>query len=409
MRDKIMTKWLPYGALVYLTVFGFSAAVVAEEYILSTDARYLRAGNEASIVITILGDGSEASEIPVRLSGFLLQQGTQLTVELETIEGGQVAALGYRQVHYRFLVPPTMQPGLAELRLDNHETSGLLVEIDHQRPEKHAMDRPSGDKDTANPVHKQEQEPVATSSAEVRLLDGLSTYKPIYFLGGIDPTDAKFQISLKYQLFNENGDWGRNNRWLRGFHLAYTQVSFWDLASESKPFEDTNFMPEVFYGLEGLTAAFLPRGGAFDLQVGFQHESNGRDGFDSRSLNVLYQRAAYRQPLGGKWFAKLTGDFWSYVGSLGDNPDIADFRGHSSFQLTAGHEQGVQLSAYRRGRLGQGKSSYLFDLTFPLTAPGVVKRLNFNLHGQLFTGYGENLLTYDQKETRFRIGLGIHR
>lgn len=363
---------------------------------MSMDVPSATVGRPERVMVTVLNDTKEAYQVPVRLSVRVgrSEEGT-LTMLSRTEE--IVPAGGFRQISYSLEVQGSVQAGPAEIVLLGHVSTPILVDFNKAEVEDCILDTPILDN------------PLSESTDKRRLLDGLKTYEPIYFIGGLNPTDAKFQISLKYQLFNENAPWVKRNYWLRGFHLAYTQVSFWDLSSPSKPFEDTNFKPEVFYGLEGLEWDFLPDGSDVDLQFGLLHESNGRDGENSRSLNILYSRATYRQAIRDGWFAALSSDLWSYVGSLDDNPDIADYRGHSSLRLTAGKDDGVQLSAYRRGKIWSGKSSYLLDLTFPLVSPGATKKLNFNIHAQLFTGYGENLLTYREKETRFRVGLGIHR
>jgi len=379
---------------------GLAGAAAAQDMVLASQHRFFKAGENAEILVTFLNKTKAPIGIPATIGGDLFQSHSRFDVVLSTRQTGSISPGAFAQVTYYVPLPADLISGLMELVVRDTGATSLLLEVGRSDRKQLAQT-----KDTQN---EDEQDKLPDNKPSF-LVDGLSPYKPIYFLGGVDPTDAKFQISFKYQLFNNKGDWAKHNHWLRGFHLAYTQVSFWDLAGDSRPFEDTNFMPEVFYGLKDLELKFLPGDPTVDLQAGFQHESNGRDGLDSRSLNIIYGRAAYRHGFGLNWFAKISGELWSYTGDLEDNPDIADFRGHSSFRLTAGHEKGVQLSAYRRGRIGQGKSSYLFDLTFPFATPGTQKRLNFNLHAQLFTGYGENLLTYKQKETRFRLGLGLYR
>ena len=120
-------------------------------------------------------------------------------------------------------------------------------------------------------------------------LDNLSVYEPIYFLFGVDPglEESKFQLSLKYRLFNPAGWMAAKAAWLSGFHLGYTQRSIWDLKANSKPFDDTSYMPELFYLLPKIELNSA-RISAFGIQGGFQHESNGKGGEDSRSTNHFY-------------------------------------------------------------------------------------------------------------------------
>jgi outer membrane phospholipase A len=110
-------------------------------------------------------------------------------------------------------------------------------------------------------------------------VENLSIYEPIYFLLGVDPglEESKFQLSFKYRLFNPGGWMAARAAWLSGFHLGYTQRSVWDLESTSEPFDDTSYMPELFYLLPKIDLN-TARVSAFGIQGGFQHESNGKGG-----------------------------------------------------------------------------------------------------------------------------------
>ena len=114
-----------------------------------------------------------------------------------------------------------------------------------------------------------------------------SVYEPLYFLAGTDLSESKFQISFRYRLFNPAGSLSQRFPALSGFNFAFTQTSFWDLASDSAPFEDTSYKPEMFY----LTRNWVTRPGwlkGLFFQGGFRHESNGRGEEFSRSTNTLY-------------------------------------------------------------------------------------------------------------------------
>lgn len=228
------------------------------------------------------------------------------------------------------------------------------------------------------------------------ILDNFDSYEPIYFLMGNDPFHAKIQISFRYQVFHK----------MPGLNVAYTQKFLWDLQSFSKPFRDTNFLPQVFYRWDF-------EQGKHSFDIGVQHQSNGRSGFESRSLNIVYARGQYsfmdknqdnltsRKKEG--FVLNLTGQAWTYVLDLTDNPDIRDFRGNTSLELLIGHNDGLKLRSYVRGNLNTGKGSMQFDLSYPI--PGI----NFYLHGQIFTGYGDMLINYNEKETKYRLGLSLVR
>jgi outer membrane phospholipase A len=120
-------------------------------------------------------------------------------------------------------------------------------------------------------------------------LQDLSVHEPMYFLLGVEPglDQSKFQFSFKYRLFNPEGLLAKKVPSVSGFHLGYTQRSIWDLKDDSKPFDDTSYMPELFYLLPKIDLN-IERITAFGVQGGFQHESNGKGGdrFPQHQLSV---------------------------------------------------------------------------------------------------------------------------
>ena len=235
-----------------------------------------------------------------------------------------------------------------------------------------------------------------------------SGYEPFYFIVGPDSPNAKFQISFKYQLITKYGALGHKAPWTTGFHLAYTQTSLWDWDKPSAPFLDSSYKPELLYLKErvfgGEKGGFL----RLDLQTGFQHESNGKDGLDSRSLNVAYLRPTlFIGPEDG-FQVSLTARPRVYVGDLSDNPDIARYRGYADLRLTAGWRRSLQLSA--TGHVGDraDRGSLQLDLSYPLLRI-TGDSLALYAFAQYFTGYGESLLQYDRRVSAFRVGIALYR
>jgi outer membrane phospholipase A len=136
------------------------------------------------------------------------------------------------------------------------------------------------------------------------LLNDLSVYKPMYFLLGVDPglEQSKYQFSFKYRLFNPEGYFMEIAPWISDFHLAYTQRTIWDLKNDSQPFDDTSYMPELFYLLPKFDL-HIDRISAFGIQGGFQHLSNGKDSDESRSTNLLYMNPDYSPVLENRYSA----------------------------------------------------------------------------------------------------------
>ncbi|MCS7091230.1 MAG: phospholipase A [Verrucomicrobiota bacterium] len=234
-------------------------------------------------------------------------------------------------------------------------------------------------------------------------------YEPFYFLAGTESPNAKFQISFKYRVVNEEGFLAGRIPWLQGLHLAYTQTSLWDWNRESKPFFDSSYKPEVLWSWENLlsnrSSASWVR---CDLQGGFQHESNGKAGADSRSLNLAYVGPTFIFGPPDGLQLKIQPRLWTYIGGLEENPDLPDYRGYGDLRLTLGWPRGLQLSAW--GRMGHegDRGSLQLDLTYPMMRL-LSGSFSLYLHAQYFTGYGESLLDYDARSSMFRVGLSLFR
>jgi outer membrane phospholipase A len=239
-------------------------------------------------------------------------------------------------------------------------------------------------------------------------LEDLSVHEPMYFLLGVDPglDQSKFQFSFKYRLFNPKGYLAEKAPWVTGFHLGYTQRSVWDLKGDSKPFEDTSYMPEAFYLLPKIDLN-LARISAFGIQGGFQHESNGTGGTDSRSTNYLYVKPIMGVHLAGPFHMKIAPKIYTYVENEDENNgDLADYRGYVDLQVGIINPEGIALNSHlwwaRKG------ASVQLDLTYPMTRL-LGKSFNFYLQAQYFSGYAETLIHYNERHDAFRLGFSIVR
>jgi phospholipase A1 len=243
-------------------------------------------------------------------------------------------------------------------------------------------------------------------------LKNLSTYKPSYFLFGVDPglEKSSFQFSFKYRLFDfSEGEFFKEKlSLLEKIHLGYTQQSFWDLGSESAPFKDSRYMPEIFF-LEDKIDLNIPWVSGFGFQTGFQHESNGRGGEASRSTNYGYIQPIISFHLWDETHLRLAPKVWVYIGNDDvTNPDLADYRGYFDIEAKIGKPLGLGLEThYRHGKKGP---SLQLDLSYPMNQlPFLSGLMDVYLHAQYFTGYAENLLEYDQRSDVFRLGFSIVR
>ncbi|AMG73087.1 Phospholipase A [Sphingopyxis granuli] len=244
--------------------------------------------------------------------------------------------------------------------------------------------------------------PPTDKAAGNAFLANLAAYEPIYAVYGPGTnSDARIQISFKYKLFGSRAA-GREPE---GLHFAYTQRMFWDLGGRSSPFRNIDFQPEIIYITPSTR---LDNGITLAAQVGIRHESNGRDGLESRSINSLYVAPMAAVSLGGGYRLSVAPRLSVYIGDKSDNPDIVRYRGHTGLFVELGKDDGLRLSTATRFNPRSGKAALNADLSYPLP------RLwnggpDFYLFAQSFVGYGENLLDYDRHATRLRIGVALVR
>ena len=237
------------------------------------------------------------------------------------------------------------------------------------------------------------------------LTNHLSTYEPIYFILGSYPA-AEFQYSVKYKVLNiEN-----HQNPLDHLYFEFTQTSLWDLISPDPSFYDTSYKPSVFLFYTNILQSASSKPFQFDLQGGTEHESNGQGGTLERSLysGYLQPTATIGLPENLELMFQPRARFFYFVGS--NNPDIAQYRGYADL-LTAltwqdpNSDEKIQFST--KLRIGDTGThlGLQFDLRFNLTDLGLFHAFNPTIQVQYFTGYGQNLLQYNQSSQDIRAGL----
>ncbi|MBD5370515.1 MAG: phospholipase A [Bacteroides sp.] len=221
-------------------------------------------------------------------------------------------------------------------------------------------------------------------------------YKDNYFTVGTSTihkpsrtnSDVKFQISLAIRLTKMSLPWKTY------LYLFYSQKTLWNVFEDSMPMRDLNFNPGI-----GWSKPFFSKGryiGKMTLIV--EHESNGRDGLDSRSWNKV--------SLAGS--AMITDEFmvhakyWIPIVDGQNNRDILDYTGlfQWGFQATSpNHRWALGFTMVKRRGWNMNWNT-ITELTW-----NVSPKTNLNLFAQYYNGYGENLLDYNQFHSRLRVGL----
>jgi len=258
----------------------------------------------------------------------------------------------------------------------------------------------------ASPLNESER-PAVADPVEF-FLRHFFPFEPFYFIAGTETPNAKFQISLKYQLFTDEVWLATKWSGVTNLFVAYTQTSLWDWNEPSAPFYDTSYKPEVNYTWQRVDGGHWGEAIRLDLQGGLQHESNGQDDADSRSLNLAYLRPTVTFGRIGKFQVTVSPKAFVYLGDLSENSDIADYRGYVELRAILGWSDNLQLAATTRVGKDFDRASLQLNLTYPMWKFPVLRSSLF-LQAQYFTGYGERLLRYYERSDSFRAGFALFR
>lgn len=221
-------------------------------------------------------------------------------------------------------------------------------------------------------------------------------YRPNYFLYGSQT--SKLQLGAKIQLIQD-----------LDLYFAYTQLMFWDLGANSKPFYDLNYNPEFFYRIR------KDRESSSWIDLGFyEHESNGLEEEKSRSWDRSYIRYVFMTPISTETKLYTSLKAWFAYGSYDDgNRDIQRYRGiwEANFTLTqflgsffGRHD--LTLRIYPGGASTVDPLKGGQELTFRYVRASRFKILPV-ISFQIFNGYAEKLIDYDKRHTEFRVGISF--
>jgi phospholipase A1 len=210
----------------------------------------------------------------------------------------------------------------------------------------------------------------------------------------IDDAEAKFQLSLKMKLWED----------ILGTDMdlwaAYTQVSFWQVYNTefSSPFRETNYEPEILLNYRTNTDLFGLLRNRF-IQVGLNHQSNGRGKPLSRSWNRFVANFGFER-----------GDFnlvlktWARIPegeSRDDNPDITSYLGYGEIWAgTIWRDYHLALMFRNNLRFDENRSALQLEVSFPLIE-------HLNGYVQYFAGYGESLIDYNHFANRIGVGVMV--
>jgi phospholipase A1/A2 len=405
------------AAFVLLVGLSIPRIVLAQEvtpvFVVPKDP--VTAGGPLSVWLAVLNasDRAVTYSFPARLEGRLRTSGADRSVSAmlrNTSDAGDttIPPGGYVRREYVTVVPEGLD-GQAVFSVPAIAANAVALEVRPAEVMVKAAEAVPGEpaRSPAEPPKAPADRAEESAAAEF-FKEHISGYEPFYFIAGPDYPNAKFQISFKYQLFSNTGPLVKTLPAFKGLHIAYTQTSLWDLTSTSKPFVDTSYKPEAFYTMERVDGGRWADWLRLDLQAGLQHQSNGKSGADSRSLNVAYFEPTLVVGNEDGFHFSVAPRVWAYLGSLDENPDIKDYYGNVGVRSTVGWGRGLLLSA--TGRIGDdaNRGSLQLDLSYPLMR-FLYGNVGLYLYGQYFLGYGESLLRYNERTSALRFGFALFR
>lgn len=232
-------------------------------------------------------------------------------------------------------------------------------------------------------------------------------------------TEVEFQISLKKQLsYNLFG-------WNEFVFFTFTERAWFQIYSKSAPFREINYLPELFMSVPS-SDYFDRHYGLKAIRYGYLHDSNGQDGYRSRSWNRLYinalwewdnlflaSRIWYRIPEHKKSQYYYEGKGITPNGtpidpneSGDDNPNIQDYLGYGdlSFHYLYKKHQFGSLLRYNFGSGGKNRGAVEINWSYPF-----FHSKNMFWYAKIFNGYGESLIDYNHYVTKTSFGFSFSR
>ncbi|QNU43274.1 phospholipase A [Mixta calida] len=204
--------------------------------------------------------------------------------------------------------------------------------------------------------------------------------------------EVKFQLSLAFPLWR--GILGDNSV----LAASYTQRSWWQLSNRgaSSPFRETNYEPQIFLGwaTDYSFAGWTLR----DIELGLNHQSNGRSDPTSRSWNRVYARLMAEN---GNLLAEIKPWYRLPDGeSNDDNPDITKYMGY--YRAKLGYRVGNSVfSVQGNYNWNSGYGGAELGWSYPISE-------HVRFYTQVFSGYGESLIDYNHRQTRVGVGVTLN-
>lgn len=201
------------------------------------------------------------------------------------------------------------------------------------------------------------------------------------------PAEVKFQISVKKALLENTLGFDE------GIYFGYTQTAWWQMYAESAPFRELNYAPELFINIPFKFESFES---LRNLSIGFMHQSNGRDGEQSRSWNRVYASMLFNKAR----FVFMP-RVWYVVpeSSLSENSDIRKYLGNFDAKFAyLGKDTFAYVLVRNNLSVKRNRGAVELNAGFDLLDNGVFWFV------QYFNGYGESLIDYQRYMNKLSVG-----
>ena len=220
----------------------------------------------------------------------------------------------------------------------------------------------------------------------------VSLYKPNYITIDPEDLDLKFQLSYRIRLWEFSKSWS--------VFISHTHKAYWAITTEeSAPFREHNFNPEFHFRWKNPESSLPLK----HVQIGFEHESTGVAGPESRSWNRLTGQTEMTfiskdHSTPGHVHAYLRG--WIIVDKDEDNnSDIEDHLGPGEIRISYALHKAPNILVQSEVAITMRIHSIMFEYGF--NAPGP----DFLWYIQYWNGRGEWLVGYNEDTSILRAGI----
>ncbi len=244
-------------------------------------------------------------------------------------------------------------------------------------------------------------------------LQGMESYKPIYvvstwFLGG-EGSDKDYMDQELLMAFS----FKREIYW--NLYFAYSHKAFWQIYDhqKSRPFREHNYNPELFLVWNDLLTFDRVRLGLIE------HESNGEQlRYDKNGKPINYSRTWNRSYVYARKsvhsLVHLGLKLWIVTDSedpedgsfIVDNSDIEQYMGTGEFYAELGRFPSVISIMFRQGWREETETIQV-DGRLPLHILTGWEDDGIDFFVQWFSGYGDSLIDYNRRVTRFSAGVAF--